>query len=233
MTKIILSILFLTTIMITAIIANSIEFLPEAEATKSAGQNEPGRITVKSYGSSQGIVCGDRLCSETGGSTSLPSVSEEDEPKMEEAEEMEEEVHMEGDTAETGMLSDGTKVSVGTSTPKAGERMEITMKIDAEHVNHDIVVTQNGQVVLDDSGAHHHEGTAVHETAPLSSADPVDITITFQGYGVDPPFTGPIGEEVVFTSVVPEFGTIAVMILGVAIISIIAVTARTKVIPRL
>jgi predicted secreted protein with PEFG-CTERM motif len=50
---------------------------------------------------------------------------------------------------------------------------------------------------------------------------------------VDAPFTGPIGEQVVFSNVVPEFGTIAVMILGVAIISIIAVTAKSRVIPKL
>jgi len=37
----------------------------EAEATKSAGGDEPGRVGVKSYGSSNNdIVCGDRLCSE-------------------------------------------------------------------------------------------------------------------------------------------------------------------------
>ena len=44
--------------------------------------------------------------------------------------------------------------------------------------------------------------------------------------------TGPIGEEVVFSNVVPEFGTIAMMILVVSIISIVAVTAKTRVIPR-
>ena len=60
-----------------------------------------------------------------------------------------------------------------------------------------------------------------------ASADPVDITITFQGYGIDTK-TGPIGEVVTFTNVVPEFGTIAAMILAVAIVSIIAVTARSK-----
>jgi predicted secreted protein with PEFG-CTERM motif len=70
-------------------------------------------------------------------------------------------------------------------------------------------------------------------TAPLGSNDPVDITITFQGYGVNAPFTGPIGEKVVFTNVVPEFGTIAMMILGVALVSIIAVTTRSKIIPRI
>ncbi len=37
----------------------------DAEATKSAGENAPGRVGVKSYGSSNNdIVCGDRLCSE-------------------------------------------------------------------------------------------------------------------------------------------------------------------------
>lgn len=144
------------------------------------------------------------------------------------------EVHMEGAASATGMMSDGTKVSVWTSEPMAGERMEISIEFeDSEHVNHDIMVTQNGEEVLNDMGAHHHEGTGVHETAPLSSSDPVDIMITFQGYGIDDPKTGPIGEEIQFSNVVPEFGTIAMVILGVAIISIVAFTSKSKVIPRL
>jgi len=150
-----------------------------------------------------------------------------------------EDTHMEGeedhmDTASgTGMLSDGTTVSVWTSKATAGERMEISIEFeDSEHVNHDIKVTQNGETVLDDKSAHHHDGKGVHETAPLNSSDPVDITITFQGYGIDGPKTGPVGEQVVFSKVVPEFGTIAMMILSVAIISIIAVTAKSRVIPR-
>ncbi|QDI89710.1 PEFG-CTERM sorting domain-containing protein [Candidatus Nitrosopumilus sp. SW] len=138
-----------------------------------------------------------------------------------------------GDATATGMLSDGTMVSIWASTPTAGEVMEISIAFDgAEHVNHDISVTQNGNEVLNDEGAHHHDGTGMHTTAPLSSSDPVDITVTFQGYGIDDPKTGPIGEEVVFTNVVPEFGTIAMMILAVAIISIVAVTAKSRVIPR-
>ena len=143
------------------------------------------------------------------------------------------EVHMEGTATATGMLSDGTTVSIWTSTPTAGEAMEISIEFeDAEHVNHDMMVDQSGEEVLNDEGAHHHDGTGVHTTAPLSSSDPVDITITFQGYGVDDPKTGPIGEEVVFSNVVPEFGTIAMMILAVAIISIVAVTAKSRVVPR-
>lgn len=140
---------------------------------------------------------------------------------------------MEGDATATGMLSDGTMVSIWTSAPTAGEAMEISIEFeDAEHVNHDMTVTQNGVEVLMDEGAHHHEGTGMHTTAPLSSSDPVDITVTFQGYGVEDPKTGPIGEEVVFSNVVPEFGTIAMMVLAVAIISIVAITAKSRVIPR-
>ena len=142
-------------------------------------------------------------------------------------------MHMEGDATATGMLSDGTKVSIWTTAPTSGEMMEINVEFDdAEHVNHDIKVTQNGNTVLDDMGAHHHDGKGVHMTKALSSSDPVEVTITFQGYGVDDPKTGPIGEVVVFSNVVPEFGTIAMMILAVAIISIVAVTAKSRVIPR-
>ncbi len=141
---------------------------------------------------------------------------------------MEEEMTHEGDVAATGMLSDGTMVSIWTSTPTAGEAMEISIEFkDAEHVNHDMIVTQNGVEVLMDEGAHHHEGTGMHTTAPLSSSDPVEVTITFQGYGKDEK-TGPIGEVVVFSNVVPEFGTITMMMLSIAIISVIAITAKSK-----
>jgi len=85
-----LSIVFLITIMMTAAIAASIEIIPEAEATKSAGKNAPGRVGVKSYGSANaGIVCGDRLCSEV----APPKEVAPEEPPAEEAppeEEMEE-----------------------------------------------------------------------------------------------------------------------------------------------
>jgi predicted secreted protein with PEFG-CTERM motif len=139
----------------------------------------------------------------------------------------------EGAASATGMLSDGTQVSIMTSAPTSGEKMEITVDFeDSEHANYDVMVTQNGAEVLNDMAAHAHEGEGMHETAPLSSSDPVEVTITFQGFGIDDPKTGPIGEQVVFSNIVPEFGTIAMMILAVSIISIVAVTAKTKVIPR-
>ena len=134
----------------------------------------------------------------------------------------------------TGMLEDGTMVKVYATEPAEGESMEISVTFaDSEHVNYDLMVTQNGEGVLSDAGAHEHMGMGEHMTAPLPSSDPVNITITFQGYGVEAPLTGPIGEEVVFTNVVPEFGTVAMITLGVAITSIIAVTARSRITPRI
>jgi len=145
---------------------------------------------------------------------------------------MDDEGHLITEASATGMMSDGTTVSIWTTEPMAGEMMEIHVEfVDSEHVNHDIIVTQDGETVLEDTDAHHHTGSGMHTTAPLNSDGPVDITIIFQGYGIDEK-TGPIGEEVVFTNVVPEFGTIAMMILAVAIISIVAVTAKTRVVPR-
>src|SRR3990172_4715666 len=70
MTRKILTVLFLTTILMTSAIAVSIELLPQADAAKSAG------TPSQQYGSAtKDKVCGDKLCSETGGKTKTPSVA--------------------------------------------------------------------------------------------------------------------------------------------------------------
>jgi len=135
----------------------------------------------------------------------------------------------------------GIMINIESQPVGAGESMTINVefvKMEGEtaHVNYNIMATQDGQVVLDEQGVHDHDGVMSHTTMALPSTasgdNPVDVDVEFLGFGIDPPFTGPIG-QMGETQVVPEFGTIAVMILGVAIISIIAVTARSKVIPRL
>jgi predicted secreted protein with PEFG-CTERM motif len=63
----------------------------------------------------------------------------------------------------------------------------------------------------------------------------LDVQVTILGIGLpddEANWTGPIGETV-SAQVVPEFGPIATMILAVAIVSIVAVTTRSKVIPKL
>jgi len=132
-------------------------------------------------------------------------------------------------------------VDISTGTAEAGEMLSIDVTFTTmsgggvEHVNYDITATQNGQVVLNDMGVHDHDGVMNHMTSALSEAAsddaPVKVEVMFNGFGIDPPFTGPIG-QVSEKQVVPEFGTIAMMVLAVAIISIVAVTAKSRVIPR-
>jgi predicted secreted protein with PEFG-CTERM motif len=133
-------------------------------------------------------------------------------------------------------------VEIETGSAAKGESMQIDVSFlyadgdNAQHVNYNIKATQNGQVVLNDMGAHEHEGQGTHMTDPLpfaaSTTNPVDVQVEFLGYGIDKPFTGPIG-QIATKQAVPEFGTIAMMILGISIVSIIAVTTKTRVIPRL
>ena len=143
---------------------------------------------------------------------------------------------------EAGAEEEEIMVSITTGDAGAGETMTVSVEFtlmdgDAvEHVNYDVMATQDGTTILDETGVHDHDGVMEHTTMalPMAASDvtPVDVQVTFNGFGIDPPFTGPIG-EVATKQVVPEFGTIAMMILGISIISIIAVTAKIRVIPRL
>ena len=138
--------------------------------------------------------------------------------------------------------ADEILVEITTGSAGAGEIVTVSVEFTdmdgnaVEHVNYDVMATQDGTTILDETGVHDHDGVMDHTTMELamaaSDATPVDVQVTFNGFGIDPPFTGPIG-EVATKQVVPEFGTIAMMILGISIISIIAVTAKIRVIPRL
>ena len=115
---------------------------------------------------------------------------------------------------------------------KAGEKVAIDVTINGEHVNYDIVATHNGETILDESDNHSHTGEASHTTSALSADasddNPIDVTVTFQGFGFPgDDKTGPIGLTNT-AQAVPEFGTIAAMILVVAIVSIIAITSKSR-----
>jgi predicted secreted protein with PEFG-CTERM motif len=115
---------------------------------------------------------------------------------------------------------------------KAGEQVAIDVTISGEHVNYDIVATHNGETILDESGNHSHTGEGSHTTSALSADasddNPIDVTVTFQGFGIPgEEFTGPIGLTNT-AQAVPEFGAIAAVILAVAIVSIIAVSAKSR-----
>jgi predicted secreted protein with PEFG-CTERM motif len=159
---------------------------------------------------------------------------------MAEEEHEEEMEHEEG--MATTMTTDGSvMVTIKAGAPAEGEEMALTVEFtDAdgnliEHVNYDITAVQDETEVLAMIGEHSHNGMAEYTTDALGSDSAVDFQITVLGLGLpddEANWTGPSGETVSL-NVVPEFGPIAMIILAVAIVSIVAVTARSKVIPKL
>jgi len=140
------------------------------------------------------------------------------------------------------MSADGSvTVGIHSGVPAEGEELSLEIEFtDAdgnaiEHVNYDIIARQDGNQILSESGQHTHNGLADFTTSELRSDSPVDVQIKILGLGLpgeEANWEGPMGETI-SVQVVPEFGQIAMMILAVAIVSIVAVTARSKVIPRL
>ena len=121
------------------------------------------------------------------------------------------------------LLSDGTEVAITASEPSAGEPAMIRVVFeDSADVNYDIEVTQDGVRVYEGEGVYEADGAGEHATEPLAGDMPLDIAITFQGYG-DVQLserTGSVGETVAFARIVPEFGAVAAMILAVSVMAV-------------
>ena len=108
-----------------------------------------------------------------------------------------------------------------------------------EHITYNIIAMQGSEIILEEEG-HMHKGIIMnsHVTSvlPMDASDemPVVITVESVGFGHDAGYVDVPG-EIATKQVVPEFGTIAAMILTVAIISIIAVSARSRlsIMPRM
>lgn len=143
------------------------------------------------------------------------------------------------------MSSDSTVEFVIEATPAipvSGQPLSLEISFHdnegtkIKHVNYAIVATQDGNQVLSKSDGHTHTGEDSLTTSALASAGSVDIQVTLKGQGLpdtDPStWTGPKG-DVINITVVPEFGPIAGVILAISIVSIIALTAKTRVIPKL
>ncbi len=130
------------------------------------------------------------------------------------------------------MMAEDLMVTITDSAVLDGTQVDLEFNV--LHVNYIITATQNGEVIFEES-AHAMEMTASHMVDAVGSSEsPIDIEIVSLGIGApgnEADWTGPTG-SVATSKVVPEFGTIAMMILAVAIISIVAVTAKSRVIPR-
>ena len=152
------------------------------------------------------------------------------------ADEAMEEVHDEAHDEEAEEVHDeaeGLVVTIADSQVLDGTQVELTFS--ELHVNYDITATQGGEIVLQETGQHSMELTATHQIDAVGSDEnPIVVEIVSLGIGApgaEADWTGPTG-TVATSQVVPEFGTIAMMILAVAIISVVAVTAKSRVVPR-
>ena len=150
----------------------------------------------------------------------------------------------ETETTVSGISEDGKlRAEIIASNPISDEIMTLEIKFRdstgsvQQHANYDLLVSQAGKEILSVIGAHEHNGIGMHSTASLDSDDQVDIKVTVLGFGLPDDkdnWSGPKGEILMF-NVVPEFGTITAMILAIAMISIIMVSAKSKlsIIPRM
>lgn len=156
------------------------------------------------------------------------------------AEEAEE--HEEAENYVTSASSDGSiMVKVGSGKPTSGEELSLEVEFtDAdgnpvEHVNYDISAMQDVTEVLNDAGKHTMSGSDEFMTAALGSDSPIDVQVTILGIGPEEDeagWAGPKGETISL-KVVPEFGPVVMAVLAAAIVGIVAVTAKSRVIPRL
>lgn len=141
------------------------------------------------------------------------------------------------------MTQDGSiMVHINSDTPSKGAEAKVSVEFtDADgkpvqHVNFEVTATQDGTEVISEKGQHAHSGVTEFTTTALGSDSPLDVQVKILGLGLptDDPATwkDPKGETV-SAKVVPEFGPLAMIALATAVIGIVALNARSKVIPRL
>jgi len=155
----------------------------------------------------------------------------EEEMQMEEEVmmELEEEVMMEEEIIieEVELMVTITESAMGTGTHVYLEFSEI-------QVNYEMIGMQNDEKIFTITG-HAMEMTSDHHIDAVGTPEsPLDIEIVSLGIGpegANQDWTGPTG-TIDTIQIVPEFGTIAMMVLAIAIISIVVVTAKSRLIPR-
>lgn len=132
--------------------------------------------------------------------------------------------------------ADGSiKVRIDANPPKADSPLIINLRFidaitnyDIPNVNYDIAVLQNGEPVMSQLGMYTQSGIAQHITGALSTDNHVDIMVILHGIGENAPYSGPQG-EMFEARIVPEFGTVAIIILVTTITMVIALHRSRRV----
>jgi len=136
-------------------------------------------------------------------------------------------------TTQTSSFDGSIVVFLTATEPVKGEHMTISARFidtngkEIQNINYDIIATQNGQVILSETMVNQHIGVGAHLTQILPSSDLVNIQITLKGMESHP-ITVSQGKPIDII-VVPEFGTITMMILVVSIMSIVIISSKNKI----
>ncbi|HSB83834.1 MAG TPA: PEFG-CTERM sorting domain-containing protein [Nitrosarchaeum sp.] len=136
-------------------------------------------------------------------------------------------------TTQTSSFDGSIVVFLTATEPVKGEHMTISVRFidtdgkEIQNINYDIIATQNEQVILSETMVNQHIGNAAHLTQILPSSDLVNIQITLKGMESHP-ITVSQGKPIDII-VVPEFGTITMMILVVSIMSIVIISTKNKI----
>ncbi|MHA7733621.1 PEFG-CTERM sorting domain-containing protein [Nitrosopumilus sp. S6] len=139
-----------------------------------------------------------------------------------------------GSMVKTQTLSDDGSVWIFVTASEPVEREHMTINVrftdkngqELTDVNYDILASQNDKVILYKTMINQQMGIRDHLTQALPSNDNVSISLTLHGIGVDSLTT--LDGESIEINIVPEFGTIAMMILIVSITSVIIISAKNK-----
>ncbi|MEK0339624.1 MAG: PEFG-CTERM sorting domain-containing protein, partial [Nitrosopumilus sp.] len=134
----------------------------------------------------------------------------------------EEEMQMEQEV----MMEEDVVLMVTITESAMGDGTHVYLEFSEIHVNYEMIGMQNDEEIFTIPG-HAMEMTSDHHIDAVGSDEsPLDIKIVSLGIGppdAEDDWTGPTG-TIDTIQIVPEFGTIAMMVLAVAIISIVAVT---------
>jgi len=136
-----------------------------------------------------------------------------------------------------GVTKDGEMiVQIISSSPTKNQTMEINLSfLDknsrlVSNVNYGINITQQGNLILKNDSIFSEKGLSTLSTRPMTSEEPVSIRVFINGIG-HPDNQEKImesnGEMLEFT-VVPEFGTMAVIFFGIAVSFMMVVNTKNK-----
>ena len=136
-----------------------------------------------------------------------------------------------------GTAKDGDiTIQMISSSPIANQALEINLSfIDKNNhlisnVNYGIEIIQQDQQILENKKIYSEKGLSTLITRPLNSEEPIVVNISINGIGPSEnpeEWEGPMGEMIIFT-VVPEFETLAIVVLALTIIMVIFLNKATK-----